>query len=360
MKHIILVIAAFCASLSVWGQNGVADFELFLSQLGELSGNIGQPREKLKGSADDEIAGKFAPNVGRSNLGELDTFWWRCGGYIRVDSKILLLFFTRHCEQYQDAYSKYVMDYFVGEHYLVTYTVVGKLVDYKMVGRSNGNTTYIFHMDRYNKEKRSFDVDGGSLDDPTQLRKYENFVFTALRKRYTIGQNGVINVKTMGKERKVSLPNKEADYSRLTFDEFRGCFSAWEKPYVNDSVFYSGKVCEVSQPSLMGIYAKAANCDCWPKDFTISPGCCIETANMLYFFIKGNCEYPQNEEADRYDDYVFLQFDKKGKFQKLWDVARLPSDVTEKERGEQKIYVAKAVKEIYEQIKNDRTSTGKL
>ena len=310
-QRCLIAIATILTSISVQSQN--ASFDSFISQMKEVNAiNIDAFGKKYYDTSLDTVHfGKFLPRQEHSHSSHKAELLWKKGGYMKMDGSIVV-FLTRHCFNHQDCFEHMQTESTLIDYIMATYTTDGKLIDCRSIGYDG--TSYYCEMSNDNKNN-SVIVEQCELADGSQMHKYEDFIYLSKRYRYTIGKKGNIKCKTIGKEQKKLVYNKEAHCAPMPFSEFRSYFEKWDKAYERDSVFrivdYSS---DIQSAAFYKLTSDTIDKRSLPRDIMWRPCRYMETPNEYLFFIIADGATPL--KGYPYSDYIKLVFTKDGKYRR--------------------------------------------
>lgn len=233
---------------------------------------------------------------------------WQGGSYMK-QKEGYIVFLERICGDHLDKFDYYVVENTVTEFVIATFDRNGNRIDAQSIGRDGHGYYWNFKCD--GKHLRIF-TEQGELEDPRQLCQYKDYDYIVNSEKISIGRNGLIHRKMMGRPMKRTIINKNAHCAPMTFEEFKSAFQKWDKPNRNDSLFMNLKdsVHDLQSAAFYKLVPDSIDKQKLPMDVQWIPGCYIEEPDQYLFFMK---EAPY--EGEEYMNYIVLCFSKKGKLE---------------------------------------------
>ena len=123
----------------------------------------------ISSTLDGDMYEKFLPSDASDCLCNPADIFWQQGGYMKCEDFVIVML-QRHCPDYQDGNSRWLMENLVTDYMLITYSLQGKVLDHKVIGhRGEAYFTRI----RPTQRPLGFLAEQGSLDDCSLLLQYK-------------------------------------------------------------------------------------------------------------------------------------------------------------------------------------------
>ncbi len=228
------------------------------------------------------------------------------------------------------------------DYLLVTYSLDGKMLDYKTIGHFGA--AYPLRITA-SDNGLSLVVQQKVLDDCSLLYQYKNLVYTVSTRKYTLKSNGKI------KEQCIDDPHKEIVYvmssvKQFTFDQFLSYFQKWDKPYVDHTLFTPpSERAELPFESCLSLIPDTLDHNSWPRDIQWIPCQYIETENSISCFLIKDCPTPKIGFLP-YTDHLVLEFHKNGTYKCARNIHHSDDESFVDEETTQAL-ITKALKLIY-------------
>ena len=321
------------------------DFATFLSELKEVSIPDISAFGSYESKNTDNKFSCFLPVA--ENDCPCKEINWKNGGYM-LNGNIVVVFMSRICWDYHDAFDKYLMENTGRDLIMIAYSAEGKLIDYKIVAHEGEAYKVIM---KYDVNNKALIVERGSLKDGKPLREYGDLTFNMERHIFSVDKNGMIKDAPTGKPWKEILRNNNDKAGRPAFSKFLIRFEKWKETDVDNSVFENNNNDNtLSTQDIYMMTSDTLDCDCFQKDLMWNAGHYINTGKSYYCFVVKCCEYPKDNDSDRYIDYLILEFDKNGVFVKSHELIRLPYDPSEEEMETGKVQLQETLKKKWKAI----------
>ncbi len=303
-----------------------ATFQSFLKDFRECSrvelSCYGDVKAANNPYVDKEIYKNFLPVVA-------DSIMWLKGSCFRHGDIIVAMLRKWDMNVY-DKYKHYIMENDVCNFMLITYSAKGELIDSKVLGKYGGNdvgNTYYTNITPTD-DPLKFRVEQATLDGDGKLMKQykEDLIYTVTTHEYTISPEGKIADKTLGTAKEHRRPKGTENSGNTSFAQFKSYFAKCTAPYNNDSLFEMKVPGEfLSKPECFDIIPDTILSNVMPRDADLAACRYIETKESCFFFLVESCMIPI--EGYPYSDYKILEFDKRGRFKKLYTVAHFSDDM---------------------------------
>lgn len=265
----------------------------------------------ISSTLDGDMYEKFLPSDASDCLCNPADIFWQQGGYMKCEDFVIVML-QRHCPDYQDGNSRWLMENLLTDYMLITYSLQGKVLDHKVIGhRGEAYFTRI----RPTQRPLGFLAEQGSLDDCSLLLQYKkDLAYTVRSHEFIIDSEGSIEDKPIGAPQKEFKRPKGSD-DHITFEQFLSCFEKWDKPYTNDSLFIQRRDAELPIPASFDFIPDTLDCDCTPKNIMWTPCSYIVSGTRYFFFVVKSCLTP-NIGLYPYADYMILEFNQDGLFKR--------------------------------------------
>lgn len=255
---------------------------------------------------------------------EGNVYWMGCG-YMKMGNYILA-FLRRGCSEFcENRFKRWLMEDTGSDKFFVMYSTDGKLLDYRDVAR---DAYCYFDSISYDSHSRSFIVERGELEEPSNWHTFDDHVYITTKHRYSFTKTGIIRDKLLEKSIRRIVPNKQKIRSSdLTFSQFLSRFRKWDKPYVDGTIYECKEDAGRGLPGyfMYKLVPDSVDCQCWPLDMDWNAYYYVETESNYLCFVDEVCNFPTAEEG-MFTNYFMFIFSKQGFFEHVVKVARNSDD----------------------------------